>query len=55
MQIDVPAETMTTSTACKSTRKTACTARPATSKTPRKTSCGSRPKAAATTTAACDF
>ena len=33
--------------ACRSTRRTACTARPATSRTRRRTSCGSRPKAAA--------
>src|SRR6516225_9181835 len=37
--------TRTTSTACRSTRSTACTARPATSRTRRRTSCGSRPKA----------
>jgi hypothetical protein len=33
--------------ACRSTRRTACTARPATSRTRRRTSCGSRRKAAA--------
>ena len=33
--------------ACRSTRRTACTARPATSRTRRRTSTGSRPKAAA--------
>ena len=42
-------------TGCRSTRRTACTARPATSRTRRRTSCGSRPKAAAgRTTRTCD-
>src|SRR2546427_3137920 len=35
---------------CRSTRRTACTARPATSRTRSRTSCGSRPKAAAAPT-----
>src|SRR5688572_14531042 len=40
---------------CRSTRRTACTARPATSRTRRRTSPGSRPRAAADpTTRACD-
>ena len=44
----------TTLTACRSMRKTACTARLATLKTQHKTSCGSRPKVAADpTTRAC--
>src|SRR5258708_1632468 len=42
--------TWTPSRACRSTRRTACTARPATSRTRRRTSSGSPPKAAAART-----
>ena len=55
-RVRVRARPRTTATACRSTRRTACTARPATSRTRRRTSCGSRRKAAAgRTTRTCEF